>query len=154
MLTERVPLFILLPLRLCCGYVALAAGLGKVGAGWLVQPLIGERLGPMVSGARACRPIVQPVIQHLLAHPLAASRLVALVELIGGAALLCGLLSRYAALSLCVLSLGFLLGAGLPLEGSAPLLQSAALLTLSLCSSGRVLGADAWLRPHVPAWLT
>ena len=43
---QRVPLFILAPLRLCCGYLALAAGLGKVEAGWLLQPLLRERLEP------------------------------------------------------------------------------------------------------------
>jgi uncharacterized membrane protein YphA (DoxX/SURF4 family) len=153
MLNERVPLFFLLPLRLSCGYLALTAGLGKVGAGWLAQPLLRERVEPMLASAHPSR-FTQPVIHHLLAHPLFYSRVVALVELVGGAALLVGLGSRYAALFLCMLSLGFFLGGGMPLDGSGSLLQSAALLTLSLCSSGRALGADALLRPHMPSWMT
>jgi uncharacterized membrane protein YphA (DoxX/SURF4 family) len=153
MWNDRVPLILLLPLRLCSGYLALAAGLGKVGAGWLTQPLLAERVEPMLKTARPARALL-PLFHVLLTHPLLASRLVALVELIGGAALLVGLGSRYAALCLCALSLVFLLGSGVPLDGNGPLLQSAALLTLSMCSSGRVLGADALLRPHLPGWLT
>lgn len=150
---QRVPLFILAPLRLCCGYLALAAGLGKVEAGWLMQPLLRERLEPMLAAARASR-LTSLLLQHVLGHALLYSRLVALIEVLGGAALLVGLCSRYAALLLCALSLGFLLGGGAVLRDSALLMQSAALLTLCMCSSGRVLGCDALLRPHLPPWLT
>ena len=150
---ERTPLFILVPLRLCCGYLALAAGLGKVGAGWLMQPLLRERLEPMMVAARTSHP-TDVVLQHLLGHALAYSRLVALGELLGGAALVVGLCSRYAALLLWVLALGFLLAGSAPLADPALFLQGSALLTLSLCSSGRALGVDGLLRPHLPGWLT
>ena len=158
---ERTPLFILAPLRVCCGYLALAAGLGKVGAGWLGQPLLRDRLEPMLAAARTSHAtdpfspsLVGRILGHVLGHALAYSRLVALVELVGGAALLVGLCSRYAALALWVLALAFLLGGGTALLDNALLLQGAALLTLSLCSSGRALGVDGLLRPHLPAWLT
>jgi uncharacterized membrane protein YphA (DoxX/SURF4 family) len=150
---ERIPLFIVVPLRLCCGYLALTAGLGKVGAGWLMQPLLRERLEPMLAGARTSH-ATDVVLQHVLGHALAYSRLVALGELLGGAALLVGLCSRYAALLLWVLALGFLLGGGTTLLDPLLLLQGASLLTLALCSSGRVLGVDGLLRPHLPGWLT
>jgi uncharacterized membrane protein YphA (DoxX/SURF4 family) len=155
--TERTPLFILAPLRVCCGYLALAGGLGKVGAGWLTLPLLRERLERMLAVARttgATDVLLQRIVGHVLGHALAYSRLVTLIELIGGAALLVGLCSRYAALLLFVLTLAFLLGGGTTLLDNTLLLQGAALLTLSLCSSGRVLGVDALLRPHLPAWLT
>lgn len=156
MLTElwnqRIPLFILAPLRMCCGYLALTAGLGKVEAGWLMQPLLRERLESTLAATRSAR-LPSLVLQHTLAHALFYSRLVALVELVAGAALLIGLCSRYAALALCLLALGFLLGSGGLADGPL-LLQGAALLTLSLCSSGRALGLDALLRPHLPPWLT
>ena len=149
---QRVPLFILAPLRLCCGYLALTAGLGKVEAGWLMQPLLGERLESLLAAAHPVRG-VNLMVQHALAHALFYSRLVALLEVVAGAALLIGLCSRYAALALCLLALGFLLGSGGLADGPL-LLQGAALLTLSLCSSGRALGLDALLRPHLPPWLT
>ncbi len=154
--TERTPLIILTPLRVCCGYLALSTGIGKVGAGWLTQPLLRERLEPMLAAARTsyAPEFLQRFLGHVLGHALAYSRLVALVELIGGAALLVGLCSRYAALALWVLALGFLLGSGAALLDNTLLLQGAALLTLSLCSSGRALGVDGLLRPHLPAWLT
>ena len=154
---ERTPLFILIPLRLCCGYLALAAGLGQIGAGWLMQPLLRERLEPMLAAARTSHApdgFSQRILGHFLAHAQAYSRLVAIGELIGGAALLVGLCSRYAALALWLLALGFLLGGGTALIDNTLMLQGAALLTLSLCSSGRALGVDGLLRPHLPGWLT
>lgn len=157
MLTElwnqRVPLFILAPLRVCCGYLTLTAGLGKVEAGWLMQPLVRERLETMQTAARGAR-LTSLGLQHVAAHALLYGRLVALIELVAGAALLVGLCSRYAALALWVLTLGWLLGSGGLRADGALLLQGAALLTLSLCSAGRVLGLDGLLRPHLPSWLT
>ena len=150
---QRIPLLILAPLRLCCGYLALTAGLGKVEAGWLTQPLLRERVETMLVAARGAR-LTSLALHNVAAHALWYGRLVALVEVIAGAALLVGLCSRYAALLLGALSLGFLLAGGGLLRDSALLVQSAALLTLCMCSSGRVLGIDALLRPHLPPWLT
>ena len=150
---QRIPLLILAPLRLCCGYLALTAGLGKVEAGWLTQPLLRERVETMLVAARGSR-LASSALHNVAAHALWYGRLVALVEVIAGAALLVGLCSRYAALSLWLLALGFLLGGGRLVPDGALLLQGAALLTLALCSSGRALGLDGLLRPHLPLWLT
>lgn len=150
---EKVPLIALLPLRLVCGWVITTAGLGKVAAGWLLQPLLNGKLDPLAHPAPT-RAWLAPLLQHVALHAQAYSRVLALTELVCGAALLLGLCTRLAVPPLLLLSLLLMLLGGTSVSDPAALLQSAVLLTLSLGSSGRVLGADALLREQLPSWLT
>lgn len=152
MLGPQTHLLFLLPLRLCCGWVLGTAGFGKVASGWLTHPLLAPRIEDWLTAGRTYRFFV-PALHHLLHHAQLASTTVALVELGAGAALLLGLFSRWAAFCGFVVMVGYLLAAGdgLGQNPSAPL--CAALLSLTLCSSGRALGLDAALSGRISSWL-
>ena len=157
---ERVPLLVLLPLRIGCGYALAIAGFGKVESGWLTHPHLATQLDAFQHAGRGAASLLAPlagrVAQHLEAHTQGYSIAIALGELVIGAALCVGLLSRLSALLGFALCLLFSLVANEGLWHSPMLPLCAGLLTLSLCASGRTLGADAILRRHgsAPPWLS
>ncbi len=153
MLGLQTHLWFLLPLRVCCGWVLLTAGFGKAESGWLTHPHLGARIEAWLQAGRTYHFYV-PVLHRALPHAQALSIATCATELLGGAALLCGLFSRWAALCGFLLMANYMLaaGEGLGANPSAPL--CAALLTLALAGSGRVLGLDAALQGRVSPWLS
>lgn len=135
-------------------------------SGWLQSPLLAVRLNEWLSQGRVPA-AAQPLFLHLQHHAQAYSIAVAGGELLFGAALLVGLWARGAALlGLVVSSLPlFLLAEPAPVlaavrsghlalslfQPGPELVMFAALLTLGLCPSGRVLGLDGFLRARLKA---
>jgi uncharacterized membrane protein YphA (DoxX/SURF4 family) len=148
-------LLFLLPLRICCGWVLCTAGFGKVESGWLTHPHLITRIEEWLHAGRTYRFYV-PVLHRIMTmdHPQILSIALCSLELLAGAALLCGLFSRWAAFCGFTLTLNLMLasGDGLGANPTAPL--CAALLTLTLAGSGRVLGLDAALQGRVSPWLS
>jgi thiosulfate dehydrogenase (quinone) large subunit len=144
----------LLPVRLFVGWVFLRAALLKLAGGWLDQP----KLGAIVEGwLREDKPygLIAPLLRGVVVpHAHGFSRFVAGAELVVGAALLAGFLTRAAALGALLLSTTYLLarGDGLEANPTAPFIVMAAALFFS--HSGRTLGLDAALADRLPRWLT
>lgn len=154
---ERTPLLCFLPLRLACGYLLAAAGLGKVLSGWLRSPLLAVRIGEWLQAGhmpRLIAPVLERLLLHMQHHAQSYSILIASAELLCGAALLVGLFSRYAAMGGFLLTLLPLLAAGEQLGPSPDVVACAAFASLSLVGSGRALGLDGLLRGRVPGWLS
>lgn len=152
MLGHQTSLVFLVPLRICCGWVLLTAGFGKIESGWLTSPALSSRIQGWLDAGQAYH-FYLPVLHRLLPHARVASPVVALTELAVGAALLLGLFSRWSAFFGLLLMANYFLAAGhgLGANPSAPL--CAALLTLTLAGSGRALGLDAALLDRAPRWL-
>jgi thiosulfate dehydrogenase [quinone] large subunit len=144
----------LVPIRVFVGWVFLRAALIKLAGGWLEQP----RLAPFLEGwLKEDRPwgIFSPFLRHVvLPHAQGWSAVVACGEVLVGAALLAGFLTRAAALGGLLLSLAFLLarGDGIEANPTAPFVVMSFALLFS--HSGRTLGLDAALADRLPRWLT
>ncbi len=156
---ERTLLLFFVPLRLACGYLLATGGLSKVLSGWLRSPLLGVRLSEWLRPGHPSHfvpALIEPLLRHMQHHAQIYSVIVSGGELLCGAALFFGLFSRYAALGGLLLTLLPLVGAAElePLGPSPQLVVCAALLSLSLCASGRALGLDGLLRGRVPPWLS
>lgn len=150
---EQTRIAFLLPLRLFCGWVFLNSGVHKLSDGWLGSGQLAEVLGEWLKSGKTYSfyaPFLRDVV---LPHADLFARLIALGELLVGAALLAGLLTRLSALVGLILVGNFLVGRGdgLAANGTAPMMVM--LLTVMLTAPGRTLGLDAALRGRLPRWL-
>jgi thiosulfate dehydrogenase [quinone] large subunit len=152
-MNERIPLALLVPLRLLSGLILLLEGWQKFQGGWMHGTALLVTLGKWVDGNKTY-PFFLPMIHTAQAHPKIFGTLVTFGELVIGACMLLGLLSRLAAFLGAVMLFSFAFGAG---QGLAPpgnaLLMGALFVVFMLAPPGRVLGVDQMLRPHVPRWL-
>lgn len=153
MLGPQTHVLFLLPLRLCCGWVLFSAGFGKIASGWLTQPHLMQKIEAWLQAGRTYHFYV-PLLHKLLPHALWVGIAVALVQIVAGAALLAGLFSRLAAALGLLVMVNYLLAAGEGLSANPGAPLAAALLSLTLCGSGRALGLDAALRGRVSPWLS
>lgn len=150
---EQTRIAFLLPLRLFCGWVFLNTGVHELSSGWLHSGELGEILQQWLKDGKGYAfyaPFLRDVVlprAHLFAC------LISVGELLVGAALLAGLLTRLAAFVGLVLVGNFLLGRGdgLGANGTAPM--AVMMLTMMLTAPGRTLGLDAALRGRLPRWL-
>jgi thiosulfate dehydrogenase [quinone] large subunit len=144
----------LLPIRLFVGWVMLRAALIKLADGWLDHPKLAVTLQTWLDENRPYAAFAGFIRSVIIPHGQGWSQVVAIGELVVGAALLAGLLTRAAAFGGLLLSLAFLLarGDGIEANPTAPFVIMTA--TLMFSHSGRTLGLDAALADRVPRWLT
>jgi len=150
---ERIPLGLLVPLRLLCGLILLLEGWGKLQHGWLHgTPLLGTLDG--WAEANKTYAFFVPVFQSARAHPKIFSALITLGELSVGLSMLVGFLTRLFAFlgAVMLFSIAFGAGQGLAPPGNA-LLMGAIFVLFMLAPPGRVLGLDATLRARFPRWM-
>ena len=150
---ERIPLGLLVPLRLLFGLILLLEGWGKLQHGWLH----GTPLLAMLDGwveANKTYAFFLPVVQSARAHPKIFGALITLGELSIGLSMLLGLLTRLFAFlgALMLFSITFASGQGLVPPGNA-LLMGAIFVIFMVAPPGRVLGLDATLRARFPRWM-
>jgi thiosulfate dehydrogenase [quinone] large subunit len=152
-MNERIPLALLVPLRLLCGAILVLEGWSKLQGGWLHGSAL---LGTLTAWEQAQRtyPFFLPVLETARAHPKIFGTLVTLGELVIGVSMVLGLLTRLTAFLGAVMLFSFAFGAG---QGLAPpgnaLLMGALFVLFMLAPPGRVLGIDQILRARVPRWL-
>jgi thiosulfate dehydrogenase [quinone] large subunit len=152
-MNERFPLALLFPLRILCGVILLIEGWGKLRGGWLHGSAL---LGMLDGWIDAGKPyhFFLPVVQAARAHPKIFGALVTAGELVIGASMLAGLLTRITAFlgAVMLFSIAFGSGQGLAPPGNA-LLMGAMFVLFMLAPPGRVLGLDASLRNRLPRWM-
>jgi thiosulfate dehydrogenase (quinone) large subunit len=152
-MTERIPLALLVPLRLLCGVILVLEGWSKLQGGWLHGSAL---LGTLTAWEQAQKtyPFFLPVLETARAHPKIFGTLVTLGELVIGASMVLGLLTRLTAFLGAAMLFSFAFGAG---QGLVPpgnaLLMGALFVIFILAPPGRVLGIDHILRARVPRWL-
>lgn len=152
-MNERFPLAYLVPLRLLCGVILVLEGWGKLKGGWLHGSALLNTLGRWVSEDKTY-PFFLPVIETARAHPKIFGTLITTGELVIGAAMLLGFLTRlFSFLGAAMLfSFAFGAGQGLVPPGNA-LVMGALFVTFIFTPPGRVAGLDAILRPKLPRWM-
>ena len=152
-MNERVPLALLVPLRLLWGAILIIEGWGKLQGGWLHGSALLETLNGWVSAGKPYH-FFLPLVETARAHPKIFGTLVTGGELVVGTSLLLGLLSRLGAFVGAVMLLSFAVGAG---QGLAPpgnaLLMGVVCLLFVLAPPGRALGIDTRLRTRLPSWM-
>jgi uncharacterized membrane protein YphA (DoxX/SURF4 family) len=150
---ERVSLGVLFPLRVLCGLILVLSGWGKLQSGWLHgTPLLGLLDGWLADGKTYH--FFLPMVESARAHPKIFGALITSGELIIGASMLLGLLTRAGAFlgALMLFSITFASGQGLSPPGNA-LLMAAIFTIFIIAPPGRVLGLDAALRARMPRWM-
>ena len=150
---ERVPLGILVPLRILWGLILILEGWGKLQHGWLHGTALSGMLDGWVEGHKTY-PFFLPVVQTARAHPKIFGALISVGELTVGLSMLLGLFSRLGAFLgvLLMFSIAFASGQGLVPPGNA-LLMGAVFVIFLVAPPGRVLGLDVVWRARFPRWL-
>ena len=150
---EQTRIAFLLPLRLFCGWIFLNTGVHELSGGWLHNDELSEILHTWLKDGKTYAFYVPFLRNVILPHAHLFACAISVSELLVGAALLAGLLTRFAALVGLVLVGNFLVGRGdgLAANGTAPL--AVMLFTIVLTAPGRALGLDAALRGRLPRWL-
>jgi uncharacterized membrane protein YphA (DoxX/SURF4 family) len=150
---ERIPLGLLVPLRLLFGLILLLEGWGKLQHGWLHGTPLLAMLEGWVEGNKTYA-FFLPVVQSARAHPKIFGALITLGELSIGLSMLLGLLTRLFSFlgALMLFSITFASGQGLVPPGNA-LLMGAIFVIFMVAPPGRVLGLDATLRARFPRWM-
>jgi len=150
---ERVPLGLLVPLRLLCGLILVIEGWGKLQHGWLHGTPLTATLDGWVDGHKTYA-FFLPIVQSARAHPKIFGGLIAAGELIIGLSMLLGVVTRATAFLGAIMLFSFAFGSG---QGLAPpgnaLLMGAIFLVFIAAPPGRVLGVDTVLRGRLPRWL-
>ena len=152
-MNERFPLAYLFPLRILCGVILLLEGWGKLRSGWLHGSALLGMVDGWVEGGKPYH-FFLPVVQSARAHPKIFGALVTAGELVVGASMLLGLLTRTTAFlgAALLFSITFASGQGLAPPGNA-LLMGALCVLFVFAPPGRVLGVDASLRNRLPRWM-
>jgi len=152
-MNERVPLAYLVPLRLLFGIILLVEGWSKLRGGWLHGTALLGTLSRWVSEGKTYH-FFLPMLETARAHPKIFGSLVTAGELVVGASMLLGLLTRFASFlgALMLFSFAFGAGQGLAPPGNA-VLMGAVFVIFMLAPPGRVFGIDQTLRARVPSWL-
>lgn len=150
---EQTRIAFLLPLRLFCGWIFLNSGVHKLSAGWLRTDELSAILGEWLKDGKTYPFYVSFLRDVVLPHAHLFARLVSLGELLVGAALLAGLMTRLAAFVGLVLLANFLFGRGDGLSANGTASLAVMMFTMILTAPGRTLGLDAALRGRLPRWL-
>ncbi|HXJ21644.1 MAG TPA: DoxX family membrane protein [Polyangia bacterium] len=150
---ERIPLGLLVPLRLLCGLILVIEGWGKLRHGWLHGTQLSAMLDDWVDNHRTYAMFL-PVVQAARSHPKIFAGLITSGELIIGLSMLLGVVTRATAFlgAVMLFSIAFGAGQGLAPPGNA-LLMGAIFVIFIAAPPGRVLGLDAALRGRLPRWL-
>jgi len=152
-MSERVPLIVLVPLRLLFGVILVLEGWNKLRGGWLHGTALLVTLTRWTSDGKTYHFFI-PMVETARAHPKIFGTLVTAGELVVGSSMLIGLLTRLTSFLGAVMLFSFAFGAG---QGLAPpgnaLLMGATFVIFMLAPPGRALGIDALLRSRVPRWL-
>jgi uncharacterized membrane protein YphA (DoxX/SURF4 family) len=152
-MNERVPLAYLVPLRIFCGLILVLEGWSKFQGDWLHgTPLL--RTLDAWADAHKTYHFFMPVVQTARAHPKIFGALITAGELIIGASMVLGLLTRLGAVlgAFMLFSFAFGAGQGLVPPGNA-LLMGAIFVVFIFAPPGRVLGFDQALRARLPRWM-
>jgi uncharacterized membrane protein YphA (DoxX/SURF4 family) len=149
----RVSLWLLLPLRLLVGVMLVLSGYQKFQGGWLHGTALLTTLDGW-SQAHKTYAFFIPMVETARNHPKIFGTLVTAGELIIGASMVVGLLTRFTALlgALMLFSFAFASGQGLSPPGNA-ILMGTILFTFLLAPPGRVAGIDQMLGLRLPRWL-
>jgi uncharacterized membrane protein YphA (DoxX/SURF4 family) len=153
-MNERLPLALLVPLRLLVAAILLLEGYQKATGGWFHGDAL-LRTTQGWSDAHRAYPFFVSILQSAHSHPKIFSALITLGELAIGLSMLLGVVTRLASF-LGVLLLGSIAaasGQGLAPPGNA-LLMAGIMFTFVLAPPGRVLGLDSALRARLPRWMT
>jgi thiosulfate dehydrogenase [quinone] large subunit len=150
---ERVPLAILLPLRLLVGAMLAVSGYQKFQGGWLHGTPLMNILDGWIEAHKTYAFFI-PMVQTAHAHPKIFGTLVTAGELVIGAALVLGLLTRLVSFLGMLMLFSFALGAG---QGLSPpgnaILMGAILFLFVLAPPGRIAGIDRLLAGRLPRWM-
>jgi uncharacterized membrane protein YphA (DoxX/SURF4 family) len=152
-MNERIPLALLLPLRLLVAAILLLEGYQKFMGGWLHGDALFKTTQTWLDANRAY-PFFLPVLKSAHAHPKIFSSLITIGELFVGFCLGIGFVTRLASF-LGVLLLGSIAAASgqtLTPPGNA-LVIAVILLTFVFAPPGRVLGIDHGMRMRLPRWM-
>jgi uncharacterized membrane protein YphA (DoxX/SURF4 family) len=152
-MNERVPLAVLVPLRLLVAAILLLEGYQKFAGGWFHGDSLLRATQTWLDAGRPYH-FFLPILKTAHAHPKIFGSLITLGELAVGLCMLLGVATRFAAF------VGFLLlgsiaaasGQGLAPPGNA-LVMAAIMFTFMLVPPGRVLGLDQGLRNRLPRWM-
>lgn len=152
-MNERSPLAFVAPLRIFIGVILVLEGYSKFSGGWLHGDALHATLSNWVSGGKTYG-FFLPVIETARAHPKIFGALITSGELIIGASMVLGLLTRLCAFlgMLMMFSVAFGSGQKLVPPGNA-LLMGATLATFVLLAPGRAFGLDQLLRHRLPRWM-
>ena len=152
-MNERFPSVMLLPLRLLVGVMLALSGYKKFTDGWLHGDALLKTLNGWIDGGKTYQ-FFLPLIETARAHPKIFGTLVTAGELVIGATLVVGLLTRlFSFLGVLMLfSFGLGAGQGLSPPGNA-ILMGAILFIFVLAPPGRALGIDQTLRGRLPSWM-
>jgi uncharacterized membrane protein YphA (DoxX/SURF4 family) len=152
-MNERIPLAVLLPLRLLVAAILIIEGYQKFMGGWFHGDALLRTTQTWLDAGRPY-PFFLGIVKSAHAHPKIFGSLITLGELTIGLSLGLGVVTRLASF-LGVLLLGSIAassGQGLAPPGNA-LLMMAILATFVFAPPGRVLGMDASLRNKLPRWM-
>jgi uncharacterized membrane protein YphA (DoxX/SURF4 family) len=152
-MNERVPLVFLFPLRILVGLMLIVTGYQKFQGGWLHGTPLYTAVDGWLSGHKTYAFFI-PMIESARAHPKIFGTLITMGELVIGASMVLGLLTRFMAVlgALMVFAFAFGAGQGLSPPGNA-VLMGAIFFTFILVPPGRVIGIDQMLRGRLPRWL-
>jgi uncharacterized membrane protein YphA (DoxX/SURF4 family) len=152
-MNERSPLAFVVPLRIFVGVILLISGYSKFSGGWLHGDALHKTLNDWIAAGKTYS-FFLPVIETARAHPKIFGALITSGELVVGASMLLGLLTRLCAFfgTLLMFSIAFGAGQKLMPPGNALLLGSI-LLTFVLLAPGRAFGLDQLLRSRLPRWM-
>jgi thiosulfate dehydrogenase [quinone] large subunit len=152
-MNERIPLALLVPLRLLCGVMLVLEGWSKFKGDWLHGTPLLTTLDAWTNAQKTYEFFI-PVVATARAHPKIFGVLITAGELVVGAAMVLGLMTRLAAFlgALMLFSFAFGGGQGLVPPGNA-LLMGALFLLFIIAPPGRVLGLDHALRSRLPRWM-
>ena len=152
-MNERIPLAFLVPLRLFCGVILVLEGWSKFKGDWLHGTPLLTTLDAW-SNAHKTYQFFVPVIETARAHPKIFGTLVTAGELVIGAAMVLGLLTRLASFLGATMLFSFAFGAGQgPVPPGTALLMGAIFLLFIVAPPGRALGLDQTLRARLPRWM-
>jgi thiosulfate dehydrogenase [quinone] large subunit len=152
-MNERIPLAYLVPLRLFCGIILVLEGWSKFQGDWLHGAPLLRSLDGWVE-AHKTYAFFMPIVNSARAHPKIFGTLVTMGELIIGAALVLGVMTRLASALGAVMLFSFAFGSGQgPVPPGNALLMGVIFILFVVAPPGRVLGFDAVLRDRLPRWM-
>lgn len=152
-MNERVPLAVLVPLRLLVAAILLLEGYQKFMGGWFHGDALLRTTQAWLDAGRPYHFFVG-VVKTAHAHPKIFGSLITIGEFSIGLCMLLGVATRLSAM-LGVLLLGSIAaasGQGLAPPGNA-LLMTAIMATFVLSPPGRTFGLDQMLRMKLPRWM-
>jgi thiosulfate dehydrogenase [quinone] large subunit len=152
-MNERVPLAYLVPLRIFCGLILVLEGWSKFQGDWLHGTPILHTLDGWVDAHKTYH-FFLPMVNSARAHPKIFGTLITVGELVIGASMVLGLLTRLAAVLGAFMLFSFAFGAGQgPVPPGNALLMGAIFVLFIFAPPGRVLGFDQALRNRLPRWM-